>query len=478
MTRLGQLQDEVGFDSLLYDDRIGKVSVIGAGMRSHPGVSATFFGALAEAGVNIEMISTSEIRISVVVDQNDVDIAVTAAHDAFDLSDAASRPWSTAVPAGEWRQRARPVLAIVGATGAVGTVMRTSSPSAPTSGARSGWLPRPGLLGACSRCAVGRRGARARARGLRRRRPCHVRCARRGVGGVGAGRCRARRRGDRQVGRIPDGSAGAACGARGQSGRGLRPASRASSRCRTARRSRSSSCWPRCTALSACASWLRPRTRQLPGRGRRVLTRCMTSWPRLPGTGRSASGPGDVRAAILGRRALRCPARAECGAVGRLVRDEGWSSEELKIRNETRKILGMPDLKVTATCVRVPVITGHSLALHAVFDREVSREEAQRVLSESPGVVLVDDPARGKYPTPADVAGLDPTLVGRVRQSQDNPRALELVRLRRQPAQGRGAQCGPDRRAAGADPSWIGSGAAGSLRTGPEPDPARRHRAG
>jgi aspartate kinase len=87
MTALGQLQAEVGFDSLLYDDRIGKVSVIGAGMRSHPGVSATFFGALAEAGVNIEMISTSEIRISVVVDQNDVDMAVSAAHEAFDLGD-------------------------------------------------------------------------------------------------------------------------------------------------------------------------------------------------------------------------------------------------------------------------------------------------------------------------------------------------------------------------------------------------------
>jgi aspartate kinase len=87
MSTLGQLQAEVGFDSLLYDDRIGKVSVIGAGMRSHPGVSATFFGALAEAGVNIEMISTSEIRISVVVDQNDVDVAVAAAHEAFDLGD-------------------------------------------------------------------------------------------------------------------------------------------------------------------------------------------------------------------------------------------------------------------------------------------------------------------------------------------------------------------------------------------------------
>jgi len=85
MTSLGRLQDEVGFESLLYDDRIGKVSVVGAGMRSHPGVSATFFGALAEAGVNIEMISTSEIRISVVVDENDVRAAVEAAHQAFDL---------------------------------------------------------------------------------------------------------------------------------------------------------------------------------------------------------------------------------------------------------------------------------------------------------------------------------------------------------------------------------------------------------
>jgi aspartate kinase len=85
VTSLGHLQSEVGFESLLYDDRIGKVSLIGAGMRSHPGVSATFFGALAEAGVNIEMISTSEIRISVVVDENDVPVAVNAAHRAFDL---------------------------------------------------------------------------------------------------------------------------------------------------------------------------------------------------------------------------------------------------------------------------------------------------------------------------------------------------------------------------------------------------------
>jgi aspartate kinase len=78
-------QETIGFQELLYDDRIGKVSLIGAGMRSHPGVSAKFFAALAEAGVNIQMITTSEIRISVVVSQSDVDVAVNATHRGFDL---------------------------------------------------------------------------------------------------------------------------------------------------------------------------------------------------------------------------------------------------------------------------------------------------------------------------------------------------------------------------------------------------------
>src|ERR1700743_1558189 len=85
MAALRGLQEKIGFESLLYDDRIGKVSLIGRGMGSHPGVTATFFGALAEAGVNIEMVSSSEIRISVVVDQKDVDAAVNATHKAFDL---------------------------------------------------------------------------------------------------------------------------------------------------------------------------------------------------------------------------------------------------------------------------------------------------------------------------------------------------------------------------------------------------------
>jgi aspartate kinase len=82
---LQKLQGEIGYQSIQYDDQIGKLSLVGAGMRSHPGVTATFFACLSEAGVNIEMISTSEIRISIVCRESDLDNAVRAAHTAFDL---------------------------------------------------------------------------------------------------------------------------------------------------------------------------------------------------------------------------------------------------------------------------------------------------------------------------------------------------------------------------------------------------------
>jgi aspartate kinase len=85
MLALNKVQAAVGFEDLLYDDHIGKLSLVGAGMRSHPGVSAKFFAALAEAGVNVEMISTSEIRISVVLRDTELDTAVRAVHDAFEL---------------------------------------------------------------------------------------------------------------------------------------------------------------------------------------------------------------------------------------------------------------------------------------------------------------------------------------------------------------------------------------------------------
>ncbi len=88
MAALSKVQEKIGFKTLLFDDHIGKLSLVGAGMRSHPGVAARLFGALAEAGVNIEMISTSEIRVSVVCRDSDLDAAVRAVHAAFGLESA------------------------------------------------------------------------------------------------------------------------------------------------------------------------------------------------------------------------------------------------------------------------------------------------------------------------------------------------------------------------------------------------------
>lgn len=135
---------------------------------------------------------------------------------------------------------------------------------------------------------------------------------------------------------------------------------------------------------------------------------------------------GDLRGAVGDFGPFPAPLALNVIPWAGSLRAAGWSSEELKIRDETRKILQLPGLKVSATCVRVPVITGHSVALHAVFERVVSREDAQRVLGNAPGVVLADDPEHGEYPTPADVVGTDPTWVGRVRQHADDPHAIEL----------------------------------------------------
>ncbi|TDD71097.1 aspartate-semialdehyde dehydrogenase [Actinomadura darangshiensis] len=106
--------------------------------------------------------------------------------------------------------------------------------------------------------------------------------------------------------------------------------------------------------------------------------------------------------------------------------DGGWTSDETGLRDETRKILELPGLKVAATCVRVPVITGHSMAVHAVFEERTGRREAQDILARSPGVVLCDNPETREFPTPSDVAGTDPTWAGRVRCSPDDPNALDL----------------------------------------------------
>jgi len=135
---------------------------------------------------------------------------------------------------------------------------------------------------------------------------------------------------------------------------------------------------------------------------------------------------GDVRNKISDFGPFPAPLALNVIPWAGSLKQDGYSSEELKVRNESRKILALPNLKVSATCVRVPVITTHSLTVHAVFAKEPSRKGAQDILKNSAGVKLVDDPENHIFPTPADVVGTDPTWVGRVRKSLDDPMALEL----------------------------------------------------
>src|SRR5438105_5977783 len=103
----------------------------------------------------------------------------------------------------------------------------------------------------------------------------------------------------------------------------------------------------------------------------------------------------------------------------------GFTTEELKMGAEARKVLGIPDLVTVATAVRVPVVVGHAVSIYGRFEKPVSVEAARAVLRSAPGLRLVDEPELGRYPTPLDAAGGDDVLVGRIRQGEDD-RALAL----------------------------------------------------
>jgi aspartate-semialdehyde dehydrogenase len=166
------------------------------------------------------------------------------------------------------------------------------------------------------------------------------------------------------------------------------------------------------------------------GAGRAGVERLYDEIAVLSGNREVGQHAGDVRSAVSDKLGEESPFPAPLALnvvpwAGSL-RDGGWSSEELKVRNESRKILGIPDLKVSATCVRVPVITTHSLAVHAVFERPLTADAARQALVEAPSIVVLDDPAEGEWPTPADVVGSDPTFVGRIRQALDFPNTIDL----------------------------------------------------
>jgi aspartate-semialdehyde dehydrogenase len=165
------------------------------------------------------------------------------------------------------------------------------------------------------------------------------------------------------------------------------------------------------------------------GAGQAGIDRLQDEMAAVGGDRSLGSVAGDVRKALSGLPAespFPAPLALNVVPWAGSDRGDGWSSEELKVRNESRKILGIPDLAVSATCVRVPVVTTHSVAVHATFAAPVTLAEARAELSAQASVVVLDDPAAGVMPTPADAVGTDPTYVGRLRQALDFPNTLEL----------------------------------------------------
>jgi aspartate-semialdehyde dehydrogenase len=162
------------------------------------------------------------------------------------------------------------------------------------------------------------------------------------------------------------------------------------------------------------------------GAGQAGIDTLYAQLDKVSGTRSLGQRAGDLRGVVGDFGPFPAPLALNVVPWAGSLKDAGWSSEELKIRNESRKILGLPSLRVNATCVRVPVVTTHSVAVHARFSRHVGREAAWETLGAAPGVVLCDEPERGEFPTPADVVGTDPTWVGRVRESLDDPNAIDF----------------------------------------------------
>ena len=106
--------------------------------------------------------------------------------------------------------------------------------------------------------------------------------------------------------------------------------------------------------------------------------------------------------------------------------DNGYTTEEMKMVHETRKILHEPGLRISATCVRVPVMVGHSEAVHIDFEEPIGPGEVREALSGVPGLTVVDDPAMNRYPMPVDAEGEDDVFVGRIRQDVSNPRGVAM----------------------------------------------------
>ncbi len=166
------------------------------------------------------------------------------------------------------------------------------------------------------------------------------------------------------------------------------------------------------------------------GLGRAGISRLHDELDVVQGDRELGTRPGDVRRLVEHELGTESPFPAPLVLnvvpfVGHHV-GEGWTSEETKVRDETRKILDLPDLPVSATCVRVPVVSSHSVTVHATFGRRIKVSEARQALVEAPAVVVLDDPDEPEFPTPNDVVGADPRFAGRIRQAPESPTTLDL----------------------------------------------------
>ncbi|HMD51859.1 MAG TPA: Asd/ArgC dimerization domain-containing protein, partial [Solirubrobacteraceae bacterium] len=112
--------------------------------------------------------------------------------------------------------------------------------------------------------------------------------------------------------------------------------------------------------------------------------------------------------------------------AGSFAAGDDHTDEERKLINETRKILGDPSIRISATCVRVPVVTGHSEAVNVQTREPLSPERARELLAHAPGVIVLDDPAAGSYPLAIDAAGRDEVFVGRIRRDPGHERSLDM----------------------------------------------------
>jgi aspartate-semialdehyde dehydrogenase len=162
-------------------------------------------------------------------------------------------------------------------------------------------------------------------------------------------------------------------------------------------------------------------------RAYRIKRVVVSTYQSVTGTGvRAVRQLENERAGISGEMAYPHPLDKNCIPHCDVFLDNGYTKEEMKMVNETRKILGDDSIQVTATAVRVPVVGGHSESVNIEFEKEYDLSDVRRILSETPGVIVEDDPSKNLYPMPRNVEGKDEVFVGRIRRDESRKNCLNV----------------------------------------------------